>query len=415
MGLCGGKKELNLDFLGDDEEGLKARKVMEAMQWNDGNNRWLLRRGMKKEPVITTKEFWKRFDMELIDELTKKELRNACEARGLGRKGHKMALQQMLEDSLVEERELDAMEVEMKKTRDERDHEATGSVYVVGRNDKGQLGLGHRRDRSDLRCLHALSGVGVVKVYACQDTEATFALCANGDLYSWGAGDGPLGQKLGKRQLNRPDRFAREHVHRRRRGERDRLQALLEMAKGKRRRHKARKGKGGGGGSDGSSLWGSSTDGGSHFSGSVTGSQSGGTHSHSHHSHSHHSGSVTGSKSGGGGASKSSPKSKKGSVLSAAAGAAASISTGDRPDTANTDNTSASGGTGHSASSHTGTGTGTESGGTETTGAARARRDYRAEHEQEEQAIAQAEEDELAVRRPARSRTRNLWNNICNR
>ena len=57
MGLCGGKKELDLNFLGDDEEGLKARKVREAMQWNDQNNRWLLRRGMKKEPVITTKEF----------------------------------------------------------------------------------------------------------------------------------------------------------------------------------------------------------------------------------------------------------------------------------------------------------------------------------------------------------------------
>ena len=58
---------------------------MEAMQWNDENNRGLLGRGMKREPVITTKEFWTRFDIELIDDLTKKELRNACEARGLGR------------------------------------------------------------------------------------------------------------------------------------------------------------------------------------------------------------------------------------------------------------------------------------------------------------------------------------------
>ena len=105
---------------------------MEAMQWNDDNNRGLLRRGMKREPVITTKEFWTRFDIELIDDLTKKELRNACEARGLGRKGHKTTLQGKLEESLLEERELDKMEVEMKKTREERDHEASGSVYVVG-------------------------------------------------------------------------------------------------------------------------------------------------------------------------------------------------------------------------------------------------------------------------------------------
>ena len=169
------------------EEQDAARKAMEAMVWNDKNNRRLLKAGMTKEPVITTKEFWKRFELDLIDDLSLKELRNACVARGLNiKKKKKPDLQTRLEQSILDERELVRMEHEMGLTRSARDKEAGGGVYCVGNNNKGQLGLGHRRDRPELRCLHALSNVGVLKCYASFETESSFALTSDGSVYSWG-------------------------------------------------------------------------------------------------------------------------------------------------------------------------------------------------------------------------------------
>jgi hypothetical protein len=110
-------------------------------------------------------EFWDSLD---ITKLSRYELRNHLAARDLSTKGRKKVLIMRLEESIQNDKaEAQALrEAKEAFFRKEVDLEESGSVYTIGRNGHGQLGLGHIEDVNEWTCLKELRGLAVRHVAA---------------------------------------------------------------------------------------------------------------------------------------------------------------------------------------------------------------------------------------------------------
>jgi hypothetical protein len=110
-------------------------------------------------------EFWDNLD---IGKLSRYELRNHLAARDLSTKGRKRDLMIRLEESIQNDKaEAQALrEAKEAFFRKEVDLEESGSVYAIGRNGDGQLGLGHLEDVDEWSCLKELRGLAVKHVAA---------------------------------------------------------------------------------------------------------------------------------------------------------------------------------------------------------------------------------------------------------
>tara|TARA_B110000208_G_scaffold157442_1_gene191184 strand:+ start:211 stop:2007 length:1797 start_codon:yes stop_codon:yes gene_type:complete len=133
---------------------------------------------------------WERID---VNKLSRKDLKNLLESRGLSGKGNKKSLRLRLHQAIQQEKEeelaFSAM-VEARR-RANAEAEASGSVYTCGTNVNGQLGQGDREPRFDLTVLIPLRGKGINHVAVGGD--AVFAVNEGGDVYAWGGGGvGPL-------------------------------------------------------------------------------------------------------------------------------------------------------------------------------------------------------------------------------
>ena len=133
---------------------------------------------------------WERID---VNKLSRKDLKNLLESRGLSAKGNKKGLRLRLHQAIQQEKEeelaFSAM-VEARR-RANAEAEASGSVYTCGTNVNGQLGQGDREPRYDLTVLIPLRGKGINHVAVGGD--AVFAVNEGGDVYAWGGGGvGPL-------------------------------------------------------------------------------------------------------------------------------------------------------------------------------------------------------------------------------
>jgi len=128
-------------------------------------------------------DYWAEID---VHTLKTKELRAALEARGLNSKGHKKTLQARLQQSVYEEKEeeLEYLAMVEASRRAEAALEESGSVYSVGLNRKGQLGLGDRIDRNEFIVIKELRGKGIMQV--CAGGDVSLALSENGNVFTWG-------------------------------------------------------------------------------------------------------------------------------------------------------------------------------------------------------------------------------------
>ena len=123
-----------------------------------------------------------------IENLTRRELRNHLEARDLGTEGTRLELIERLRSSLADEQQNNFA---YKDTIDtafliEADLEERGSVYVVGCNSKGQLGLGDLNPRNHFTVIPQLRGINVN--YLCAGHDMCFAITDEHDVYVWGGG-----------------------------------------------------------------------------------------------------------------------------------------------------------------------------------------------------------------------------------
>jgi alpha-tubulin suppressor-like RCC1 family protein len=129
-----------------------------------------------------------------IKKLSVAKLKNHLEARDEPVGGNKKQLVERLENSLEEERlrgiaYTEDLEAEFVLNAD---LEERGSVYVVGSNNFGQLGLGDLISRPFFTVVPQTRGVGVRHVAA--GTSISFAVTEDHDVYVWGgSGTGPMG------------------------------------------------------------------------------------------------------------------------------------------------------------------------------------------------------------------------------
>ena len=107
-------------------------------------------------------------------------------------------------ESIQEEKEeeLEYLAMSEAARRAEAALEESGSVYTVGLNRKGQLGLGDRKSRDDFVVVRELRGKGIIQVSAGGATA--IALSENGSVYTWGdVGTGAAPQKRQEKKKNK--------------------------------------------------------------------------------------------------------------------------------------------------------------------------------------------------------------------
>ncbi len=116
---------------------------------------------------------------------------------------NKKQLIERLRNSLDEERKREiarALELE-EKHRATADLEEQGSVYVVGKNSMGELGLGDLDDRDVFTVIPTLRGKNVQHVAA--GGNMTLATTEQHEVYSWGgSGTGPMGITKDSKQVS---------------------------------------------------------------------------------------------------------------------------------------------------------------------------------------------------------------------
>lgn len=123
-----------------------------------------------------------------LENLTRRELRNHLEARDLDTSGTRLELLERLRQSLNDEQLHKFAYTETLDTEllIQADLEERGSVYVVGLNDKGQLGLGDMDSRRFFTVVPTLRGIGVEIVSS--GADLTYAVTQEHDVYVWGGG-----------------------------------------------------------------------------------------------------------------------------------------------------------------------------------------------------------------------------------
>lgn len=123
-----------------------------------------------------------------IDNLTRREIRNHLEARDLDTSGTRLELMERLRVSLSDEQLHKFAYVETLNTEQliEADLEERGSVYVIGSNTRGQLGIGDSEPRRIFTAIPQLRGIGVVFVRS--NADMCYGVTEEHDVYVWGGG-----------------------------------------------------------------------------------------------------------------------------------------------------------------------------------------------------------------------------------
>lgn len=123
-----------------------------------------------------------------VENLSRKDLRNHLEARDLETTGTRLELIERLRISIADEQ---LHKFAYKETQDaefliQADLEERGSVYVCGKNDKGQLGVGDIHTRKLMTVIPQMRGVSTRLVVAGGDL--TYALTEDFTVFVWGGG-----------------------------------------------------------------------------------------------------------------------------------------------------------------------------------------------------------------------------------
>ena len=165
-----------------DLETLKAARVQSEME-----ARQMLRKMRRNLDEIDLARFWVGVTLDELLEWSKKELRIACAARELPQDGSK----QLLIDRLMRAAHRDRKRIERTRIINElkhhRENEALGTVYCVGEGYGEQyMSWDRLYVRNNLTVLQAMCGKGVNLVRMGYDSTVTYAVCDDGDIWSWG-------------------------------------------------------------------------------------------------------------------------------------------------------------------------------------------------------------------------------------
>ena len=126
-----------------------------------------------------------------IDNMNRRELKNHLEARDLETTGTRLELIERLRNSTTDEQMNKFAYAETIDTEFmlQADLEQRGSVYVVGCNEKGQLGIGDTEPRNQFTVIKSLRGCNICFLAAGPTGhDCVFAVSEEHDVYVWGGG-----------------------------------------------------------------------------------------------------------------------------------------------------------------------------------------------------------------------------------
>ena len=155
-----------LDVLRQVKQARRAQGTHKVVEWGNGD-----------------------FITELgIENLTRRELRNHLDARDLEISGNRLELLGRLRESIADEQ---LSRFAYKETTDtelliEAELEERGSVYSIGTNTKGQLGVGDLERRLHFTVIPQMRGLGVNVIET--GDFVCYAVTEQYDVYMWGGG-----------------------------------------------------------------------------------------------------------------------------------------------------------------------------------------------------------------------------------
>ena len=123
-----------------------------------------------------------------VENLSRRDLKNHLEARDLEVQGTRLELIERLRNSIADE-ELNRFAVTETLEADfliQKEIEERGSVYAIGCNNKGQLGVGDLNNRKIWTAIQQLKGMSVGYLDASYDM--VFAVTDDHEVYVWGGG-----------------------------------------------------------------------------------------------------------------------------------------------------------------------------------------------------------------------------------
>ena len=157
-----------------------------------------------KTHMLIKEHEWDQLDMTLLQDpkfLSMKDLRIACENRGLSPEGNRVKLSSDLTGSVMEQRGEEERQRILEMERRRARMRALGGCFMIGKGTRGCLGTGDRAHSSVPLYVTSLANDRVMRVFTGSDSGVVFALTRTEEIFVWGAVTGPLGLPQGQKPV----------------------------------------------------------------------------------------------------------------------------------------------------------------------------------------------------------------------
>lgn len=157
-----------------------------------------------KTHMLVKEDEWDQLDLTLLQEakfISMKDMRIACENRGLAPAGNRVKLSSDLTGSIMEQRGEEERQRIAELERRRARMRALGGCFMIGKGTRGCLATGERAHSAIPLYVTSLANDRVMRVFTGSDCNVVFALTRTEDVFVWGAVTGPLGLPNGQKPV----------------------------------------------------------------------------------------------------------------------------------------------------------------------------------------------------------------------
>lgn len=154
--------------------------------------------------MLVKEHEWDLLNLTLLQEptfLSMKDLRIACENRGLSPAGNRIKLCSDLTGSFMTQRGEEERQRQLELDRRRARMRALGGAFMFGKGTRGALATGERSHSAKPLYITSLANDRVMRVFTGSDSGTVFALTRTEEVFVWGAVTGPLGLPQGQKPV----------------------------------------------------------------------------------------------------------------------------------------------------------------------------------------------------------------------
>jgi hypothetical protein len=159
---------------------------------------------MYQTHMLVKEHEWDLLNLTLLQEptfLSMKDLRIACENRGLSPSGNRIKLCSDLTGSFMAQRGEEERQRQLELERRRARMRALGGAFMFGKGTRGALATGERAHSAKPLYITSLANDRVMRVFTGSDSGTMFALTRTEEVFVWGAVTGPLGIPEGQKPV----------------------------------------------------------------------------------------------------------------------------------------------------------------------------------------------------------------------